>query len=115
MTVINGKVCLIVDASSGIGRALALQLARRGAILELTARREDRLLALKAEIEAPDGQCEVRTAGGAPALDMRDMDAEGVNHYMFPWPMRWLVRLALLLPGFIVPMILRQDVPSRTA
>ncbi|MEH6582068.1 MAG: SDR family NAD(P)-dependent oxidoreductase [Halioglobus sp.] len=256
MTVIKGKVCLIVGASSGIGRALALQLARRGAILALTARREDRLLALKAEIEALGGQCEIRTAdatnsqesaavvgkfvdifkrvdiailnaGGAPAVDMREIGAEDVNHYMrtnydvtvnylfpvlevmkrqrdgfvlhtnslagflgiplqgpysaakgatrllldtcrlefeeygikfcnvypgfvateatqgdgmpapleisedqaathliyalekekkdymFPWPMRWLVRLALLLPGFIVRMILRQDVPSR--
>lgn len=31
--------------------------------------------------------------------------------YMFPWIMRWLIRLALLLPKPITQAILRRDVP----
>ncbi len=37
------KVAFITGASSGIGRALALELARRGAAVGLLARREDLL------------------------------------------------------------------------
>lgn len=47
---INGKVVAITGASSGIGKATALLLARRGARLVLGARREDRLADVVAEI-----------------------------------------------------------------
>ncbi len=40
----KGKVVLITGASSGIGRALALELGRRGARVGLTARRGEELL-----------------------------------------------------------------------
>ena len=43
---------VITGASSGIGAELARVFAARGASLVLTARREDRLAALRAEIEA---------------------------------------------------------------
>ena len=108
---IDGKVFLVVGASSGIGRALALKLAAQGADLAVTARREDRLLQLQAEVSSTGRRClalpadatsgpaaaevvsrtlahfgridaVVLNAGGAPALDMRGMDAAGVNHYM---------------------------------
>lgn len=49
--VLNEKVTLITGASSGIGRALAYAFARRGARVALTARREERLEAVRREIE----------------------------------------------------------------
>lgn len=107
----NGKVVLIVGASSGMGRVLALRLAAAGALVAATARRGDRLDALRAEIAARGGSClvlaadaldsaaaeqvvatcvehygridlVVLNAGGAPALDMRNMTAAQVNAYM---------------------------------
>lgn len=42
----RGKVILITGASSGIGEQLAYQYARRGAILSLVARRDERLRAV---------------------------------------------------------------------
>jgi short-subunit dehydrogenase len=44
-----GKTALVTGASSGVGRAVALELARRGAHVLATARRGDRLSAVAAE------------------------------------------------------------------
>jgi NADP-dependent 3-hydroxy acid dehydrogenase YdfG len=46
---LKDKVALVIGASSGIGRACALQLAAEGAKVMASARREDRLLALQRE------------------------------------------------------------------
>ncbi|MBK9990974.1 MAG: SDR family oxidoreductase [Verrucomicrobia bacterium] len=53
---LQDKVALITGASAGIGRASARALAGEGARLVLTARRKDRLEALKKEIEALGGK-----------------------------------------------------------
>jgi NADP-dependent 3-hydroxy acid dehydrogenase YdfG len=45
-------VAIVTGASSGIGRATALALARQGACVALAARREDALLELAKEIES---------------------------------------------------------------
>jgi len=47
------KVVLITGASSGIGHALALELAARGARLSLSARRADRLDELASKVAQP--------------------------------------------------------------
>lgn len=107
----DGKTILIVGASSGMGRVLALRLAREGAKIIATARRQHMLDTLAGEIRAAGGECLpiaadatnesaaagvvsaaverygrldmiYLNAGGAPALDMRLMTAGDVNAYM---------------------------------
>jgi clavulanate-9-aldehyde reductase len=53
---LGGKVVLVTGASSGIGRAIAVQLAQEGAQLVAGARRVDRLTELEKEIADAGGQ-----------------------------------------------------------
>ena len=52
MAGLSGSVAFITGASSGIGEAVAREAARQGADVVLTARREERLRSLSAQIEA---------------------------------------------------------------
>lgn len=105
------KVVLVVGASSGMGRGLAVRLAQEGAWVVATARRKELLNDLQLEITLQGGKCHVSAvdaldehaaaglvdeivelygrldvvvlnAGGAPALDMREMKAADVTAYM---------------------------------
>lgn len=53
----RGRVVIITGASSGIGRALAVEFFSRGARLALGARRVDQLEELKTELNDPDILC----------------------------------------------------------
>ncbi len=59
---VNGKTILITGASSGIGRAAALQLARAGGIPLLVARSADKLEEVRDEIAQFGGSAYVYTA-----------------------------------------------------
>src|SRR6476661_449445 len=49
---ITGRVVIVTGASRGIGRGIALHLARHGARLAITGRRPDRLEAISDELDA---------------------------------------------------------------
>jgi len=72
---LRGSRAVVTGTSSGIGRALALELAREGARLVVTARRADRLASLIEAIEKLNG--EVQTVVGDvtdPATRQRLID-----------------------------------------
>jgi 3-oxoacyl-[acyl-carrier protein] reductase len=54
-----GHVALVTGASQGIGRACAVELAKRGAAVALCARNEEKLTAVRDEIVAAGGQAVV--------------------------------------------------------
>ena len=63
---LSGRVALITGASGGLGEQFARTLAKAGAAVVLASRRTDRLLALRASIEADGGDAHV------VALDVTD-------------------------------------------
>jgi NAD(P)-dependent dehydrogenase (short-subunit alcohol dehydrogenase family) len=65
-----GRIFWVTGASSGIGRDLALALARRGDVVAVTARREADLVALAAE--APAGAIRAYPGDVADAAKMAD-------------------------------------------
>jgi NADP-dependent 3-hydroxy acid dehydrogenase YdfG len=66
---LQGCVAIVTGASSGIGEAIARQLAAAGATVVGTARRKDRLDALAAEVENIHGiACDVANAAEVQAM-----------------------------------------------
>lgn len=78
-----GKRILLTGASSGIGRALAHELAPRAARLALVARRQDRLEGVADEVEARGGvrpavlACDLAQKGAATELADRALEELG--------------------------------------
>jgi len=64
---LSGRVALVTGASSGLGAQFAKTLAQAGAAVVLASRRTDRLMNLRAHIEASGGAAHV------VALDVTDM------------------------------------------
>lgn len=67
---LKDRVALVTGASSGLGRAFAVALAKAGAAVLLVARREEKLHAAVSEIEAAGGEAAYHVADvrSAPAL-----------------------------------------------
>jgi NADP-dependent 3-hydroxy acid dehydrogenase YdfG len=68
---LKGKVALVTGASSGIGEATALTLAKFGAAVAVGARRQDRVDALAERIEADGGRALARRVDVADEDDAR--------------------------------------------
>jgi citronellol/citronellal dehydrogenase len=66
---LEGRVCVVSGAGTGLGRATSLELARLGATVVGCGRRPEPLADTVAEIEAAGGRAE------AEAMDIRDAEA----------------------------------------
>jgi NAD(P)-dependent dehydrogenase (short-subunit alcohol dehydrogenase family) len=66
----NGQVVLVTGASAGIGEAIVRRLVRGGARVACTARRADRLEALRADVD-PDGTRVLVLPGDVTSADDR--------------------------------------------
>ena len=66
---LDGQVCVVSGAGTGIGRATALELASLGATVVGCGRRDEPLKAMIAEVEAGGGKAEFE------AMDIRDDEA----------------------------------------
>ncbi len=73
-----GKTAVVTGASAGIGRAVALTLARGGAAVVVSARRAERLEGLAAEIRAAGGRAKAVAADAGEAAEMERLLAEAL-------------------------------------
>jgi len=80
-TNLAGKTAVITGASAGIGWATAIALARHGAKLMVTARREDRLRRLCEEIESLGAQAVFHAGDAAEESTAQQSIALAVNTF----------------------------------
>src|SRR5262249_21395375 len=76
-----GKVALVTGASSGIGRASALELARRGAKVVVSARRRPEIDALAAQIRQEGFEATAVVADINVEKDVIDLVAKTISTY----------------------------------
>jgi NADP-dependent 3-hydroxy acid dehydrogenase YdfG len=77
----TAKSAIITGASSGIGQATAKELASRGFSVMLAARREDRLVELKKEIEEAGGQAFYKVTDVTSAEEMKALAEAAIEQF----------------------------------
>lgn len=78
---VAGRAVIITGASSGIGEAIALRLAREGAAVVLGARRADRLDGLVARIEAQGGKVAAQACDVTKRADLEGLAALAIERF----------------------------------
>jgi serine 3-dehydrogenase len=78
---LKNQVVLVVGASSGIGRSIAVHFAREGATVMASARREDRLLTLQSELAEENLEIAVATADASNAEAMEELALRTVAQF----------------------------------
>ncbi|MGY2680780.1 SDR family NAD(P)-dependent oxidoreductase [Pseudomonas tolaasii] len=78
---LTGKVALVTGASSGIGHATAFELARRGAKVVASARRQSELEALVADIKGAGYEATAVVADINVEQDVIDLVAKTISTY----------------------------------
>ena len=78
---LSGKVALVTGASSGIGHAAAIELARRGAKVVASARRRPEIEALVAEINKEGYEATAAVADINVEQDVIDLVAKTISTY----------------------------------
>lgn len=115
--VVRDAVCLVTGASSGIGRATAIALARRGARVVVTGRHEERLAEvarscggrwIAADLEQRDEIDRVVAAAGPVDLLVNNAGVAwaGPTATMEPEAIEHLVRVNVLAPALLVRAVL---------
>ncbi len=82
MKLLEGKVAIVTGAGSGVGRGVAIALARSGARVVVSSRTVSKCAAVVAEIEAAGGEgvaveCDVTVPAHVDACVARTLDAYG--------------------------------------
>jgi serine 3-dehydrogenase len=78
---LKNQTALVVGASSGIGRAIAVHLARDGATVMASARRRDRLEELQQELSEENIDIGIAVADAADPLAMEELAARTVEQF----------------------------------
>lgn len=77
----NNKNVLVIGASSGLGRAIALQLAKEGAQVIISARSVQALESLKQEIEGLSGSCHIHPCDICSEHDVKLLMSDTIKRF----------------------------------
>jgi serine 3-dehydrogenase len=78
---LKNQTALVIGASSGIGRSIAVHLAREGAAVMASARRLDRLQALQNELAEENLDIGISAADASNAVAMEELVARTVEQF----------------------------------